>query len=54
MEKETKVKDNTKMNNETTPKDEMEMKNKPEKENHQMMSGSYARFGGDGRRLRRS
>ena len=45
MEKETKVKDNTKMGNEAAPKDEMEMKHKPEEENHQMMSGSYARFG---------
>ena len=45
MEKETKVKDNVKINNETITKDEMEMKHKPEKENHQMMSGSYARFG---------
>lgn len=44
MENEAKVKDNTKMNDETTTKDEMEMKNKPEKNNHQMMSGSYAKF----------
>jgi len=42
MENET---NNTKMNNETSTKDEMEMKNKPEKNNHQMMSGSYAKFG---------
>lgn len=33
------------MDNETTTKNEMEMKHKPEKENHQMMSGSYAKFG---------
>lgn len=43
MKNETEVKDNIKINTETTTKDEMEMKNKPEK-NNQMMQGSYARF----------
>lgn len=49
MENETKVKDNVKINNKTTTKGEMELENKPEnkpeKDNHQMMSGSYAKFG---------
>ena len=49
MENETKQKDKVKIKNDTTSKDVLEMKstmeNKPEKENHQMMSGRYAGFG---------
>ncbi len=49
MNKETKVKDDAKINHEIGTKDEItkqdETGNKMEKDKHQMMSGSYARFG---------
>lgn len=49
MNKETKVKDSVKLTDEITTKGEIEAEdttlNKMEKDEHQMMSGSYARFG---------
>ncbi len=49
MNNETKVKDDVKINHEIGTKDEIikqdETGNKMEKDKHQMMSGSYARFG---------